>query len=133
LARNIRLSTAAEIAMDWMRVFYGIRVGAMESREFRTRPVPHWLFCFSETIEGLIQRMYFVVLLPDGKVVEPKFAQRLKLRLPKSDIGPTMNLTAEQVQRAVSPDGGKERQRMESLFHRQYVRIAFPHPGTFDG
>ena len=25
--------------MDWMRVFYGIRVGAMESREFRTRPV----------------------------------------------------------------------------------------------
>ena len=68
---------AAEIAMDWMRVFYGIRVGAMESREFRTRPVPHWLFCFSETIEGPIQRMYFVVLLPNGMAVEPKFAQRL--------------------------------------------------------
>jgi hypothetical protein len=68
---------AAEIAMDWMRVFYGIRVGTMESQEFRTRPVPHWLFCFLETIEGPIQRMYFVVLLPDGMVVEPKFAQRL--------------------------------------------------------
>jgi hypothetical protein len=27
--------------------------------------------------------MYFVVLLPDGMVVEPKFAQRLKLRLPR--------------------------------------------------
>ena len=75
--------------------------------------------------------MYFVVLLPDGMVVEPKFAQRLKLRLPKSDIGPTMNLTAEQVQRAVSPDGGKERRSMESLFHRQYVRIAFPPLNTW--
>ena len=48
-----------------------------ESQEFRTRPIPHWLFCFSETIEGPIQRMYFVVLLPNGMVVEPKFAERL--------------------------------------------------------
>jgi hypothetical protein len=57
----------------------------MESREFRTRPVQNWLFCFSETIEGLIQRMYFAVLLLDGMIVESKFAQRLKLRLPKSE------------------------------------------------
>jgi len=68
---------ATEIAMDWMRVFYHVQVGAIESREFRTRPIPHWLFCFSETIEGPIQRMYFVVLLPNGMVVEPKFAERL--------------------------------------------------------
>jgi hypothetical protein len=48
--------------MDWMRVFYGIRVGAMESQEFRTRPFTHLLFA---------------VVLPNGKVVEPKFAERL--------------------------------------------------------
>jgi len=68
---------ATEIAMDWMRVFYHVQVGTIESREFRTRPIPHWLFCFSEMIEGPIQRMYFVVLLPNGMVVEPKFAERL--------------------------------------------------------
>ncbi len=68
---------AQEIAMDWMRVFYGVQVSTMESQEFRTRPVPHWFFCFSETIEGPIQRMYFVVLLPNGMIVEPKVSERL--------------------------------------------------------
>ena len=67
---------AIEIAMDWMRVFYHVQVGTIESREFRTRPIPHWLFCFSETIEGPIQRMYFVVLL-HGMIVEPKVSERL--------------------------------------------------------
>jgi hypothetical protein len=68
--------------MDWMRVFYGIQVNTMDSREFRTRPVPHWFFCFSETSEGLIQRMYFVILSPNGMIVEPKVAERLKLGWP---------------------------------------------------
>jgi hypothetical protein len=67
---------ATEIAMDWMSVFYHVLVGTIESREFRTRPIPHRPFCFSETIEGPIQRMYVVVLLPNGMVVEPKFAER---------------------------------------------------------
>ena len=48
-----------------------------ESQEFRTRPVPHWFFCFSATSEGPIQRMYFVVLLPNGMIVEPKVSERL--------------------------------------------------------
>jgi hypothetical protein len=33
----------------------------------------HWLFSVSDTTK----RMYFVVLLPNGMVVEPKFAERL--------------------------------------------------------
>src|SRR5271165_2482596 len=69
--------SAPAVELFRYRVFYHVQVGTSESREFRTRPIPHWLFCFSETIEGPIQRMYFVVLLPNGMAVEPKFAQRL--------------------------------------------------------
>ena len=76
-SKTVSDEKAAEIAVDWVTGFYHVQVGTIESREFRTRPVPHWLFCFSETIEGPIQRMYFVVLLPNGMAVEPKFAQRL--------------------------------------------------------
>jgi hypothetical protein len=60
--KTVGKEKAAETAMDWMRVCYGIRVGAMESQEFRTRPFTHLLFA---------------VVLPNGKVVEPKFAERL--------------------------------------------------------
>src|SRR6266481_9815801 len=65
--------------MDWMRVSYSIQVNTMESQEFRTRPVPHWFFCLSETSEGPIQRMYFVILLPNGMILEPKVSERLWL------------------------------------------------------
>jgi hypothetical protein len=75
--KTVGQEKAAEIAMDWMRVSYSIQVNTMESQEFRTRPVPHWFFCFSETSEGPIQRMYFVVLLPNGMIVEPKVSERL--------------------------------------------------------
>jgi hypothetical protein len=64
---------AAEIAMDWMRVFYGVEVGTMESEELKATPVPYWLFCFTDTAE----RMFFVVILPDGTVVEPRVAKRV--------------------------------------------------------
>jgi hypothetical protein len=64
---------AAEIAMDWMRVFYGVEVGTMESEELKATPVPYWIFCFTDTAE----RMFFVVILPDGTVVEPRVAKRV--------------------------------------------------------
>jgi hypothetical protein len=32
-----------------------------------------WLFCFTDTAE----RMFFVVILPDGTVVEPRVAKRV--------------------------------------------------------
>ena len=32
--------------------FYDVQVGALETQEFRTTPVPFWLVCFSDTITG---------------------------------------------------------------------------------
>ena len=43
---------AAEIAADFMTTFYHIQVGAPETQEFRTLPVPFWVICFSDTIKG---------------------------------------------------------------------------------
>jgi hypothetical protein len=34
---------AAEIAADFMTTFYQVQVGARETQEFRTTPVPFWL------------------------------------------------------------------------------------------
>jgi hypothetical protein len=68
---------AAEIAADFMTTFYHAQVGALETQEFRTTPVPFWLVCFSDTVKGPIKNMFFVVLLPDGTVVVPKVEKRL--------------------------------------------------------
>ena len=68
---------AAEIAADFMTTFYHVQVGALETQEFRTTPVPFWLICFSDTIKGPMRQMYFVVLLPDGTVVVPRVEKRL--------------------------------------------------------
>jgi hypothetical protein len=40
---------AAEIGPDFMATFYHLQVGALETQEFRTQPVPFWLVCFSDT------------------------------------------------------------------------------------
>jgi len=69
---------AAEIAADFMATFYHVQVGALETQEFRTTPVPFWLICFSDTVKGPIKNMFFVVLLPDGTVVEPRVEKRLQ-------------------------------------------------------
>jgi hypothetical protein len=68
---------AAEIAADFMTRFYNARIGALDTQEFRTQPVPFWLVCFSDTVKGPLREMYFVVLLPDGTVVVPRVAKRL--------------------------------------------------------
>jgi hypothetical protein len=68
---------AAEIAADFMTTFYHVQVGALETQEFRTTPVPFWLICFSDTIKGPMRQMFFVVLLPDGTVVEPRVEKRM--------------------------------------------------------
>jgi hypothetical protein len=38
---------AAEIAADFVTTFYHVQVGALETQEFRTKPVPFWLVSFS--------------------------------------------------------------------------------------
>jgi hypothetical protein len=68
---------AAEIAADFMTTFYHVQVGALETQEFRTTPAPFWLVSFSDTMKGPMHQMYFVVLLPDGTVVEPRVEKRL--------------------------------------------------------
>jgi hypothetical protein len=67
----------AEIAADFMTSFYGIQVGALETQEFRSTPIPFWLVSFSDTVKGPMRQMYFVVVLPDGNVVEPRVEKRL--------------------------------------------------------
>jgi hypothetical protein len=53
----------AEIAADFMTSFYGIQVGALETQEFRTTPIPFWLVSFSDTVTGPLKQMFFVVVL----------------------------------------------------------------------
>jgi hypothetical protein len=60
-----------------MTTFYHIQVGALETQEFRTAPIPFWLVCFSDTIKGLLRQMYFVVLLPDETNLEARVVKRL--------------------------------------------------------
>jgi hypothetical protein len=67
----------AEIAADFMTTLYGVQIGALETQEFRTTPIPFWLVCFSDTVTGPRRQLFFVVVLPDGTVVEPKVAKRL--------------------------------------------------------
>jgi hypothetical protein len=52
-------------------------IGALETQEFRTAPVPFWLVSFSEAIQGPAKQLFFVVLLPNGTVVEPRVEKRL--------------------------------------------------------
>jgi hypothetical protein len=70
----------AEIATEFMTTFYGIQVGALETQEFRTDPVPFWLVAFSDSTKGLIHQLYFVVVLPNGNVIEPKLRHALYQR-----------------------------------------------------
>ena len=68
---------AAEIAADFMTTFYHVQVGALETQEFRTTPVPFWLVCFSDTVKGPLRQLFFVVLLPDGTIVVPRVEKSL--------------------------------------------------------
>ena len=75
VGKTVDKEKAEEIAMAWMQVFYGEQVGTIESQELKTTPVSHWLFRL--TVDDPVERTYFVVLLPNGMVVEPKVARRL--------------------------------------------------------
>jgi hypothetical protein len=75
VGKTVDKQKAVEIAMAWMQAFYGEQVGAIESQELKTKPVPHWLFRL--TVDDPVERTYFVVLLPDGTVVEPRVVRRL--------------------------------------------------------
>jgi hypothetical protein len=67
----------AEIAVEFMSTFYHIQIGALETQELRTKPVPFWLVCFSDTVTGPLRQLWFAVVPPDCTVVEPSVAKRL--------------------------------------------------------
>jgi hypothetical protein len=77
LPQTVNKEKVAEIAADTMTTFYGVQVGALETQELRKDPIPFWLCCFSDTIKGPLRLLFFVVVLPDGRVVEPRVAKRL--------------------------------------------------------
>ncbi len=74
--KSITDARVAEIAANFMTVFYQIQVGTLETQEYRTSPVPFWLVCFSDTVKGPIKKLFFAVILPDGTVVAPRVAER---------------------------------------------------------
>jgi hypothetical protein len=76
-ANTVSKERVAEIAADFMTSFYGIQVGALETQELRQQPIPFWLVSFSDTVKGALRQLYFVVVLPDGRVVEPLVTKRL--------------------------------------------------------
>jgi hypothetical protein len=43
VAKTVTKEKAAAIAADFMTTFYNIQIGALETQEFRTQPVPFWL------------------------------------------------------------------------------------------
>jgi hypothetical protein len=75
--KSVTKEQVAEIAADFMTSFYGIQVGAFETQEFRTQPEPFWLVSFSDTVKGPMHQLFFVVILPNGNVVEPRVENRL--------------------------------------------------------
>ena len=77
VAKTVTKEKAAEIAADFMTTFYHIQIGTLETQEFRTQPVPFWLISFADTTQGPMKQMFFVVLLPDGRIVEPRVAKLL--------------------------------------------------------
>jgi hypothetical protein len=88
---------AAEIPADFMMTFYHVQIGALETQEFRATPVPFWLICFSDTVKGPMRQLFFVVLLPDGTVLEPRVEKvgdtTLSLRLAGSLCCPSKTTT----------------------------------------
>jgi hypothetical protein len=70
-------SRVAEIAAEFMTHFYHVQSGALETQELRRAPFPFWLICFSDGINRPLSRLYFVVVLANGKAIEPRLARRL--------------------------------------------------------
>ena len=77
LPKTLSHEKVGEIAAEFLTTFYHLQVGALETQEFRTKPVPFWLAYFSDMIKGLLRQMFFAVLLPDGTIIEPRVTKRL--------------------------------------------------------
>jgi hypothetical protein len=75
--RSITTEQATRIAANWMTTFYHLQLGSFEYAEFYEKPLPHWLVCFADTAGGPVRHLLFAVVLPDGKIVQPRVSERL--------------------------------------------------------
>src|SRR3984893_10148612 len=58
---------AAEIAADFVTTFYHVQIGALETQQFRTSPVPFWLICVSRHDQGATATVVLSLLRRWGK------------------------------------------------------------------
>jgi hypothetical protein len=75
--RSVTREQATRIEADWMATFYHLQLGSIEYAEFYEKPLPHWLVCFADTASGLIQHLFFALVLPDGRIIQPTVSERL--------------------------------------------------------
>jgi hypothetical protein len=75
--RSITKDEATRIAANWVPTFYHLQLGSIEYAEFYEKPLPYWLVCFADTVSGPNQHLFFAVVLPDDKIVQPSFSVRL--------------------------------------------------------
>jgi hypothetical protein len=76
-SQPINREQAIVIATEWITTFHHLHLGSIENAEFREKPLPHWLICFADTASGPVQHLVFAVVLPDGRIVQPKVSERL--------------------------------------------------------
>jgi hypothetical protein len=70
LPQTVAKEKVAEVSANFMTTFYHIQIRALE-----TGGISH--NARDESIKGPAREMYFVVVLPNGKFVEPRVARRL--------------------------------------------------------
>jgi hypothetical protein len=68
---------AAQIAAEFMTAFYHGQIGALETQEFRNSWFRSGLCPSPTRSKDHYGNYFFVVVLPDGRVVEPRVTKRL--------------------------------------------------------
>ena len=63
--------------MQTPRVASPVTSPLTDYKELRTTPIPFWLVCFSQDVKEPVHQMWFVVVLPNGTVIEPRVDKRL--------------------------------------------------------
>jgi hypothetical protein len=67
----------AEIAAEFMTTFYHVQIGALETPGASDRADAVLVGLFSDTIKGPLRQLFFVVVMPDGTIIEPRVAKQL--------------------------------------------------------
>jgi hypothetical protein len=72
LPQTVTKESVAEIAAEiYHPRSITSQIGALGDAGVRTTPIPFWLVSFSDAIKEPLRQMFFVVVLPNEKIVEP--------------------------------------------------------------